>query len=51
MNTTLLNALGFDDKDPQVINAQKDARTLSGTIMQLVRRRKHLGIKQKALAK
>lgn len=51
MNSTLLNALGFDDKDPQVINAQKDARTLSETILQLVRRRNHLGIKQKALAK
>ncbi len=51
MNNTLLSALGFDEKDPQVINAQKDARSLSDTILQLVRRRKHLGIKQKALAK
>ena len=50
MNNTLLKALGFDDQDPQVINAQKDARSLSDTILQLVRRRKHLGIKQKALA-
>lgn len=47
----LLEALGISVENPEVVQAQRDARTLTDTILQLVRRRKHLKIKQKDLAK
>ncbi|MEJ1195179.1 helix-turn-helix domain-containing protein [Pseudarthrobacter sp. CCNWLW207] len=47
----LLEALGVNVDDPKVIEARKDAHTLTETILQLVRRRKHLKLKQKELAK
>jgi transcriptional regulator with XRE-family HTH domain len=47
----LLEALGISVDDPKVVQAQRDAHSLTETILQLVRRRKHLNIKQKDLAK
>lgn len=47
----LFEELGIDAEDPQIVHAKKDARTLTETILQLVKRRKHLKIKQKQLAK
>lgn len=47
----LFKELGIDAEDSQVAHAKKDAGALTETILQLVKRRKHLKITQNQLAK